>query len=504
MKDIKRKSSKNMAVILLDSEKLEMKIGQAAKGTVTLLDTLTVPLELELQNAERYGLAAHDFQNLNEAIDGFSQILKEYDIQKTYCYYSKEFINIPDSRYLFGQLNERIGVHFEPLDDIFERTVLMCQTLRHIPRDLLAQQNQDGLMVLLGENESSIARLSEMQIRLTRGVPLSLREIRKLRNEAEESVENFGDVISEYIGSLFSEAVISSKYREYSYVLAHGSQVSAAVKVAGGTLLKEGILSIDTDTLHSVVSMIRNLSPEKISEKLHINQSKVIGVYSVLLILDCVMRRTEAEKLFVSNGDFVQDLMELELLPKGETVLEDHIRQAAIGGAWELAITFRCDQKHATFVNESACRLFDRLKRFHGLEKNWKTYLTIAVYLHDCGIFVGEKGHEASGHIISGLPLYGLTEDERKRVADLLSMQPSELNVERLRALFLLADALDVSRNKKLSLPEIRIEGDKVVIQVQSDENVFLEKRAFDEAARYFKQVYGLQAILTVHNTLLK
>ena len=78
------------------------------------------------------------------------------------------------------------------------------------------------------------------------------------------------------------------------------------------------------------------------------------------------------------------------------------------------------------------------------------------------------------------------------------------LRVQQLRAYFLLADALDRCKKQKLSDISIRMDGDRMIVTTVYDGNLYLEKKAFDEAAALFFEVYGVLPVLHVKTALLK
>ena len=99
-----------------------------------------------------------------------------------------------------------------------------------------------------------------------------------------------------------------------------------------------------------------------------------------------------------------------------------------------------------------------------------------------------------------------MTLEQRKVIAQIQQGEGSEedLRIQQLRAYFQLADALDCCKKHKLSDISIRFDGDRLTVSTVYDGNLYLEKKAFAEAAQLFYEVFGILPVLHVKTALLK
>ncbi len=498
----KKKLGKTAAALCVGADRLELRIRQLRQGHTEPLDCLIYPLELEREIRETGRLSPETVRELTGVLQGFQDVLKEYGVEQYRAVYTRPVQQAENCAYVFGQLRSRTGMEIQPLWDSEERAVMAWNLLRQLPPLPEEGRGQNGLLVLMGENALALSAMAGKEPRLSRGVPLTLHSLKRLRFAAEEAVEEFGDVVAEYLRSVLTEEVLGSGSVEYGYVAAYGQEAAEVARLAGGTKLS-GALAVEAEAVRQLTAAAANLPPEKLAQRWKLPQRQVPGVYAAAMVLDCLLRRTGADQLLAVDGGLTDGVLELLLQPKGRASLNEHIQQAALGSARELYHRFQCDERHAEQVCMLSCCLFDKLKRIHGLSGRWRLYLQIACLLHDCGIFVGEKGQAASRALLAALPLYGLSQEERQLAAGILDPENGHLPVDRVRALFLLADALDVSRLQKFAAPAVKLDGEKLVLTVTSDENTYLERTAFAEAAGFFELVYGLRPVLQVRSTLL-
>ena len=73
----------------------------------------------------------------------------------------------------------------------------------------------------------------------------------------------------------------------------------------------------------------------------------------------------------------------------------------------------------------------------------------------------------------------------------------------KLAAIFRLANSLDKSQKQKVKDFKVKLDEERLIITIQSDENVRLEQWAFELCSPFFKDVFGLQPCLTIKSTML-
>ena len=207
--------------------------------------------------------------------------------------------------------------------------------------------------------------------------------------------------------------------------------------------------------------------------------------------------------------DISEAILRRTLMPKAASTLAADLRESAIACAQTTARSFGCDLEHSAAIAGTCSKLFDRLKKIHGLDSSKRLLLELAAILHSCGSFVNVRQHnQCTFDLIKGMDIFGLRQSEVLETAFVAGSISDNLSVEenpdfawlpmeerivisKMSAIFRLANALDKSHRGKLRDLKITLEDDQVIFKAKASENTLLERWAFAESAQYFKEVFG-------------
>jgi len=273
--------------------------------------------------------------------------------------------------------------------------------------------------------------------------------------------------------------------------------------------------------LHDFYMRIRSMSQEKISLQYGINEETAELLYSALAIYIRLIEFTTSDIIISPKVELSDALIRHMLLPKSGDEYFEHVRTNAISCAQEIAKTYNCNQKHSDNIRKFACSIFDKMKGAHGLDHRKRLLLELAAILHDCGHYVTAKQHLLSSFdLIKDIDIYGMTEEEMLITAyisryneydvpdyeDLEFIRLSDKNrliVSKLVAIFRLANTLDKAQKQKLKDIKVKLENDKLLITAESNNNLYLEKWAFEQCAPFFKEVFGYNPELTIKSSMI-
>ena len=168
-------------------------------------------------------------------------------------------------------------------------------------------------------------------------------------------------------------------------------------------------------------------------------------------------------------------------------------------------------KRSETLENLTTC-IFDSMKRVHGLGKREKLYLRLAAVLHDCGKYISMVDiGETSYQIIMATEIIGLSRQEREIVANIVRFNHSRfiydgqetgmsregfLTVAKLTAILRLANSLDRSHKQKLRGLKAVLKENQLILTVDTQEDITLEKGFFQANAAFFKEVFSVEAVL--------
>ena len=166
--------------------------------------------------------------------------------------------------------------------------------------------------------------------------------------------------------------------------------------------------------------------------------------------------------------------------------------------------------KHARQVATLGVRLFELLEPVHKLPPEASKLLESAGYLHDIGHFVSNTGHHKhSAYLIANSDMPGFTDKERLTLAALCRFhrrsmpQPRHSHFQALDAeskrwvnslapLLRMADSLDRGHAQRVSGVNGGLKDGVVSLQAITEEDADLEVWTANEAAKTFREVFGV------------
>jgi exopolyphosphatase/guanosine-5'-triphosphate,3'-diphosphate pyrophosphatase len=138
----------------------------------------------------------------------------------------------------------------------------------------------------------------------------------------------------------------------------------------------------------------------------------------------------------------------------------------------------------------------------------------VASIVHDIGEFVASRGHHRhTYYLLVHSEVFGLSQIDLEVVANIARYhrrgvpqadhpsyaslpRPARLTVNRLSAILRVADALDKSHSQRVLDPKISVSADELRIQVDSTEDLGLERMSLDSKSGLFEEVFGLKPVI--------
>jgi exopolyphosphatase/guanosine-5'-triphosphate,3'-diphosphate pyrophosphatase len=206
----------------------------------------------------------------------------------------------------------------------------------------------------------------------------------------------------------------------------------------------------------------------------------------------------------------------LELARQEGTLILGHNPQAdMIAVARQMVRHYHADRRHSSFVEQTADQLFEATRRLHRLGARQRLLLQLAALLHDTGKFISlDKPNHRSFQMILASELIGLSDEERYQVAwiarfytgpvscqekGLEDLKPAaRLEVFKLAAILRLADALDATHRQTVTLNEITVDEQNLILTVSSTEDLTLVQWSFEQKTHLFQAVYGVDPRIRV------
>ncbi|MBW7573661.1 Ppx/GppA phosphatase family protein [Caproiciproducens faecalis] len=515
----RKKNNKVAAVIDIGSNMLKMRISQLKKGEIVDIDVLEYPLSLGHEVFTEGKIRFESLRELSRVLHGYSSIMNEYGVDQCKVVATTAFRDAKNRSYVLDQLKIQNDITVQVLEDDQEKTLIYSEILNFL-NQIENKKSENALISYIGAGTIGFSVYNGKHMVFSQNIPMGALKLHDMLGNIQELTEDFYTVVEEYLHSIIGHISIPFNKGIVSNLILTGNEIQLIAKICSVEPVND-CYTIPAEMLTDLFKKIRSMSQEKISLQYGINEETAELLYSALAIYISLIDFTTSDYIISPKVELWDALMRLMLIPKSGDEYFEHVRENAISCAQEIAKTYNCNQKHSDNIRKFACRIFDKMKGAHGLDHRKRLLLELAAILHDSGHYVTAKQHLLSAFdLIKDIDVYGMTDDEMLITAyvsryneydvpnydDVEFLRISDKNrliVSKLVAIFRLANALDKSQKQKLKDIKVKLDNDKLLITAESNDNVYLERWAFEQCAPFFKEVFGYNPVLTIKSSLI-
>ncbi len=507
----KKSSAPSAAVIEIGSNNVKMRVSQLSKGKILALDRLEYPIGLGHDVFENGAVSFDSLRELSAALSKFSAALLSYNIEKPRVVSCSALREAKNRTLVIDQLRVRNGLEVTVLDDSQEKAYIYGEIMDRLAREE-AMQEGASLIAYVGAGSIGIAVFDGQQALYSQNIPIGPLKLHDVLGKLQRSAQDFHCIVDEYMDIILNRVDVSAF--DIKNLIVTGSQMNWVAKLSGAR--RQGdICRIDVEKLAGLHDAIRGMTAESIGLRYGITEEHAAVLYTALFIYRGMLRFCpQAKEVISPMADIAQGVLRYMLSPKADAQWAAYLRKNALACAQTTAKSFGCDLEHSRRIGEFCCKIFDKLKKVHGLDPSKRLILELAATLHSCGSFVSVRQHSrCTFDLIKGMDIFGLSEAQVLQIAlvagsidpttdedpELLLLSDRErMEATKLESIFRMANALDKSHREKLRDLKVSIDGDRVLFRAASRENTLLERWAFEEAAQYFKNVFGLSPELAI------
>ncbi|MBB1080388.1 exopolyphosphatase [Limosilactobacillus sp. STM2_1] len=442
-------------------------------------------------------------------IEGFKQIIKDYQASPVKFYGDLEDLDPVTARYVSDQLEVRTGLQIEWLNN----NQLMAQSMSYLLTLLpeFAKLSKHNMYLLsIGLSSTTLAYFHHGNFERAWDIDLGNAKISHLVNRLRKTATNPTEIIQDYISSKLEYLTPELTKKKHTVMMIQNALALNKLFLPHGKQIAEVPLAEFHDDYQKI------LSPAKdgLVKNIKIDDQQ----FELLLPNYLVTARTV--RLIQPAGLYVTDISTMDGISHGIGVNNDQTRRQINGmirtAADNISERYGVDSAHRDFVTQFSLQLFDQLRPIHRLGQHERLLLEIASRIDDIGNFINQRGHyRHSAYIMEATPLIGLSDKDNRIIAEVARYHSAEspdisqahyrhldddiqMPVAKLAAILRLVDALDDSRLQKISKIKLTLVGDdQLIIKATANDDLVLEKWSFSQKSQLFRDVYGIQPVLT-------
>ena len=309
------------------------------------------------------------------------------------------------------------------------------------------------------------------------------------------------------------------KLRQIKHLIAIGDPILTMYYKLNGITCSDRLTA---EKFNSFFEWMRTKTRAQLEDAFDVNGEYASMMFPTVAIYKRMLEVTGAEILWVP-GIRMADGTAAEYAEEKKLIRFEHnFSNDIIAASRNMAKRYKCHMPHIQAVELAALKVFDSLKKYHGLKERERLLLQIAADLHSCGKFVTMRdATECAYNIIMGTEIIGLSHVEQEIVANVvkyhiqkfryneveLQARPSRdsrlanpenlpLIIGKLTAILRLANSMDRGHAGKLSDCRLSVKGNMLVISTEYDGDVTLEAMSIAEKGDFFEEIFGIRPVL--------
>ena len=337
----------------------------------------------------------------------------------------------------------------------------------------------------------------------------SLRVLENFTKHQREEL-TFPTAVREYIHGNLSPLWSSVKRHNIQYVVLSGR---AAILI--GQLLhiepQNGVSLIRPQSLIEFVNSFHGLSPDKLMQRCGLSESLANVIMPTIMLYYELFRIIKVDMIVLMSTTFIEGYSLYYIAEKTNSPFMIHQRGLILDLARTIAERYTSNLHHTSLVEAYSWQIFEVLYKSCGIDHRMGYLLRFAAILHEVGKFINMRKHRICTYeLIRQTDFFGITDTEKEIIASVASYFdpdipsdnaewidreiPRELTVivSKLRAIFLLADALDKSHMGKIVSIKAELNDSLLFIYYKAELDISLERWTFEKAAAVFEEVFGI------------
>lgn len=511
---------RTFAAIDVGSFELELGIFEvSAKTGVRSIDYVKHMIALGRDTYNDGKISYRLVEEMCEVLEDFVRIMREYQVEDYRAYATSAMREAKNSEIVLDQIRVRTGIDIR---------IISNSEQRFIGFKAMAARGEDFPQIIQTGTAIVDAGFGSMQVSLfdkdalaaTQNIPLGILKLREMVMHMRGTTAMEQNLTTEIVDNeLVTFRKMYLKGREIKNLIGIGDSILNIYykleldKKGGRVTAKE---------FNQFYEWLGRMTLDQMEEAFDINADYASMLFPAATIFKRIMDLTGAETMWVPGVRLVDGIAadyaeEQKLLRFSHDFTNDIIVTAR-----NMARRYKSHMPHTQEVEAEALKVFDSLKKIHGMKERERLLLQIAANLHSCGKFITMKDStDCSYNIIMATELIGLSHLEREIVADvvryhlqdfsynevemeskpgrnirLTTPDKPSLLVAKLTAILRLANSMDRSHRGKLATSKVAVKDKKLVITTDYDGDITFEALSIEQKADFFEEIFGIRPVL--------
>ncbi len=506
---------RRFAAIDIGSYDLEMKIFECSKERgIHQIDSISHRVALGSDTYNMGKLSREHVEELKRVLLEYKKIMDVYKVTDYKAYGTSAIRGVENTSIVLDQIESQTGIHVEVLSNS-EQRFLDYKSIAFKGEGFTRIIEKGTAIVDIGGGSIQISLFDKDHLVETQNLKLGVLRLYEQLHHLDARSAQYAALIEELVNSqlvVFKNLYL--KDREIHNVIVVDDYISPVMQNRSfNGNLEPGYVEVPTYLKFTEKLKVKNR--QDAARRLGIPDDNVPLLYIAGILVKCVVETMNAELIW-APGVTLCDGMVYEFAEKTGILMSAHdFEEDIVACARTISKRYKGIKARSETLETIALRIFDATESIHGLGHREKLLLRIATRLHDCGKYISLFNlAECSYNIIMSTEIIGLSHIEREIVANVVKFNHSDfiyyeeqetvsdidreayLVIAKLTAILRIANGLDRSHKQKFKDVKISLKDGQMIIGVQTQEDITLEKGLFDRRADFFEEIFNVRPVI--------
>ena len=511
---------KTFAAIDVGSYELAMKIFEVSRTRgMKEIDHIRHSIDMGTESYTTGKLSYQRAEELCRVLREFSGIMKAYQVSDYVAYGTSAVRETENTIILLDQIQQRTGIHIEVLSNSEQRFFFFFSIAFQGEGFLKIIENGTAI-VDIGGGSIQISLFDKDTLVSTQNMKLGVLRLRDNLAHLNASIRQYENFLDEIINAQM--AVYKKLYlkdREIKNIIIVDDYISTLLRKK--SINNEMTGYAGAELFEKFRDVYHKESLSELAKRWDMPEETMPLMYIALIMTKRIMEIMGAELIW-APGVTLCDGIAYEYAQKNKIMVSTHdFEQDIIACAHNISKRYRGSKKRSETLEQIALTIFDSMKKIHGLGNRERLLLQLSTILHDCGKYISMTNlAECSYNIIMSTEVIGLSHMERQIVANVVKYnhmefeyfeemsrygvtdQASYLKMAKLTAILRLANGLDRSHKQKFKNVKTALKDGQLIITVDTNDDITLEKGLFGASAMFFEEVYSVRPVIRQKRTI--
>nr|WP_296481117.1 HD domain-containing protein [uncultured Acetatifactor sp.] len=504
---------RTFAAIDVGSYELTIKIFEfSGKNSMREIDCVSKRLDLGADTFAMGKISNEKMDELCRTLKDFSDIMKSYRVVGYKAYGTSAIRETKNTTIVQDQIAQRTGIKVETLGNS-EQRFLDYKSVASKGESFRKIIEEKTAILDIGGGSIQLSLFDKDTLVSTQNLRLGVLRLQDYLNRFSVKSSQTEELINEMaMARLDTYKKLYLNNKEIRNLIVVDDYLSPwAVRRSGKDA---GRTFLDRAEFLRIFEVLRSKNPAQIAGYMDISEERVPLLFISAVLIKYIAEMMGIERVWLP-GVTLCDGIAYEYAEKIKMFQGEHdFEEDIIACAVNISKRYMGSRKRSEILENFTMTIFDSMKKVHGLGKRERLYLRLAAILHDCGKYISMVNiGETSFQIVMATEIIGLSQQEREIVANVVRFNHSKfvynaqeasldwnresfLMVAKLTAILRLANSLDRSHKQKLKGLKAVLKENQLVLTVDTQEDITLEKGFFEANGDFFKEVFSVEPVL--------